>query len=222
VKTKSNRARIFLVDDHPIIRRGLASMINQEPDLAVCGEAAGLPGTVDAVRRAKPDLVIIDLVLEASSGLDLIRQLKSQLPALPLLVLSMHPENTYAERVLRAGASGYIMKQEPSETVLAALRCVLKGGLFLSETIKERLLQRLTENPNHQQRYSIDCLSNREVEILRMIGSGWSTRQIAEKLKGSVKTIDAHRANIKTKLHLRSGAELVQYAIQWNQGENGR
>jgi len=217
----AGRSRVFLVDDHPLIRRGLTSMINQESDLIVCGESSGQPGTCDLIVKEHPDVIVLDLVLQNSSGLELIKQLRVELPDVPVLVLSMHPETTFAERALRAGASGYIMKQEASEVILTALRSVIQGGIFLSEPMKVKMLQGLIEGGTQDKRFGIDRLSDREIEVLRFLGCGFSTRQIADKLHLSIKTIEVYRANLKHKLRLQNGPELVQYAIQWLHDEGG-
>ena len=207
---------VLLVDDHPIVRQGLTELINRQKHLRVCGEAETGPEALEKMRQLTPDLAIIDITLKNTNGLQLIQELKEQYPRVPLLALSMHDERLYAERVLRAGARGYIMKQEASHKILQAIACVLDGGIFVSETIKKRLLEQVVDGPVKTS--VLDRLSNRELEIFQRIGDGFSTRQIARALNLSVKTIEAYRENLKQKLHLQTGSELLQHAIRWNRG----
>jgi DNA-binding NarL/FixJ family response regulator len=212
--------RIFLVDDHPVIRRGVALLINDEPDLTVCGEADNGPLAVEMIPKASPDLAIVDLSLKTTSGIELLKDLKALMPALPVLVMSMHDESLYAERSLRAGARGYLMKNEPGDVVISAIRRVLSGELHLSDPVKGKLLGRLARSQNDAAAFSMDNLSDRELEVFRLIGTGLGTRQIAERLNLSVKTIDSHREHLKAKLQLETGASLVHRAIQWMKGED--
>ncbi len=209
--------RILLVDDHPIVRQGLTELINRQKDLVVCGEAANGPEALEQIHRLVPDLAVIDISLQNASGLELIKAIKLQRAHLPLLVLSMHDEGLYAERVLRAGARGYIMKQEASHKILNAIRCVAAGDIFVSEPVKARLLKHLVEGDSLSS--DMGRLSDRELEIFQLIGDGFSTRQIARKLCLSVKTIESYRENLKQKLHLQSGAELLRQAIQWGRSD---
>ncbi len=210
----SARRKVFLVDDHPIVRQGLAQLINHETDLSVIGEGEDAYGSLRAIRTCHPDLVLVDISLKDSDGIDLVKELKNQFPDLPILVLSMHDELLYAERALRAGASGYIMKQEAPQTLLAAMRTVLSGNVYTSEKMGAALLQRMVGNKKSKAVLPMDCLSNRELEVFRMIGAGKSVKEIADHLFLSVKTIEAHREHIKEKLNLKSSAELLRFAIR--------
>jgi len=205
--------RIFLVDDHPITRQGVAALINQERNLTVCGEADSAPKALEAITKTKPDLAIVDISLKTTSGIELIKNLKALDSKLPVLVMSMHDESLYAERALRAGAQGYIMKQEASEKVLVAIQRVLEGELYLSDSMKEKMLHRMVNSKKEEAGFSIDRLSDREMEVFQLIGNGFSTRQIASQLNLSVKTIDSYREHLKLKLSLEKGADLVRYAI---------
>ncbi len=207
--------RIFLVDDHPITRQGVAALINQERNLTVCGEADSAPKALEAITKTKPDLAIVDISLKTTSGIELIKNLKALDPKLPVLVMSMHDESLYAERALRAGAQGSIMKQEASEKVLTAIQRVLEGELYLSDSMKEKMLHRMVNSKKEEAGFSTDRLSDREMEVFQLIGNGFSTRQIASQLNLSVKTIDSYREHLKLKLSLEKGADLVRYAIQW-------
>ena len=217
VATKKNR--VFVVDDHPIVRQGLALMINRESDLTVCGEAEDARTAIQSVTTAKPDILVVDISLNGPDGLDLLKNIRMRYPDLPVLILSMHDESIYAERALRAGAQGYIMKQEATEKVLVALRRILSKEIYVSERIANRMLQRYIGSPNEGRPPSIADLTDRELEVFRLIGEGHSTRRIAEELHLSVKTVESYQAHIKEKLSLGSGRELVQHAIQWSISE---
>ncbi len=208
------KRKVFLVDDHPIVRQGLAQLIDNEPDLCVCGQGEDTFGSLRAIKVAKPDLCLIDVSLKDGDGIELIKELKAQLPDIPVLMLSMHDEQLYAERALRAGARGYIMKQEPPAVVLTALRKVLDGQVYVSDRMGATLLQRMVGGKSAAATLPMDRLTDRELEIFRMIGAGDSVKQIAEKLFLSTKTVEAHRAHIKEKLNLKSSAELLRFAIQ--------
>lgn len=214
------KRRIFLVDDHPITRQGVVVLINQESDLEVCGEADSAPKAFDLLQKSKADLAVVDISLKTTSGIELTKNLKVLLPDLPVLIMSMHDESLYAERALRAGAKGYVMKQEASDNILIAIRRILDGELYLSEKMKEKMLHRLVHNRKDEVVFSIDTLSDREMEVFQLIGNGFSTRQIATKLNLSVKTIDSYREHLKLKLHIEKGADLVRHAIQWVKSEN--
>ncbi|MET0263959.1 MAG: response regulator transcription factor [Rariglobus sp.] len=216
----ATKRRIFLVDDHPITRQGVAVLINQEADLEGCGEADSAPKAFDMLQKAKADLAVVDISLKTTSGIELTKNLKVLLPDLPVLIMSMHDESLYAERALRAGAKGYVMKQEASDSILIAIRRILSGELYLSEKMKEKMLHRLVHNRKDEVVFSIDTLSDREMEVFQLIGNGFSTRQIATKLNLSVKTIDSYREHLKLKLHIEKGADLVRHAIQWVKSEN--
>lgn len=213
-KPASQRVRrVLLVDDHPIVRQGLSRIIANEPGLAVCGEAETVKEARQAVRDLEPDVVVVDLLLKEGDGIDLVRELRAHHPALPLLVLSMHDESVYAGRLLAAGANGYIMKHAASEQFIGALRQVLEGGTYLSETA--RASRAGQGGRGGSPRSPVDALSNRELQVLQMVGRGLSSRQVAEALHLSVKTVEAHRQRIKGKLGLRTGAQLVQFAANW-------
>ncbi len=214
------KRRIFLVDDHPITRQGVAVLINQEPDLEVCGEADSAPMAFELLQKAKADLVVVDISLKTISGIELTKNLRASLPDLPVLIMSMHDESLYAERALRAGAKGYVMKQEVSDKIRMAIRRILGGELYLSEKMKEEMLHRLVRNRKDEVVFTIDTLSDREMEVFQLIGNGFGTRQIAAKLNLSVKTIDSYREHLKFKLHIEKGADLVYRAIQWVKSEN--
>lgn len=206
--------RIIIVDDHPILREGLAQLIDQQKDLSVCGQFAEAARAFDALASLKPDLALIDISLKGSSGVELVKNIKAHYPKLLVLVLSMHDESFYAERVLRAGASGYIMKQEASEKVLEAIRKVLAGEIYLSETMGAKLMRQLIGGSRNVTGSVMERLSDRELEVFGLIGQGRGTREIAEQLHLSVKTIESHRAHIKEKLNLKNATELVHRAIQ--------
>lgn len=205
--------QILIVDDHPIIREGLTHLLNLHEDLHVCC-AAGCAEEALAVMACQPDMAIVDLSLHSNSGLDLVKTLRQHYPKLAILVLSMHDETLFAERALRAGANGYLMKLEAMEHVMNAIREVLAGNIYLSAAMHEKLARALTA-PQKIPTGSIASLSEREFEVLHLIGLGFSTREIAEKLSRSVKTIEAHQANIKEKLGIPNGKELMRFAIQW-------
>lgn len=209
------RKAILIVDDHPLLRRGLAALIESEPDLAVCGEAATCAAALEAVGESQPDLVIVDLVLESNDGLDLVKKMKARHPEIPALVLSMHDEAVYAERALRAGARGYVTKQRLDDTVLVAIRRLLDGETHMSDTLQARLAAKFVGGRTRDADSPLDALSDRELQVFRLIGHGRSTRQIAETLDLSVKTIESHREHIKQKLGLESAAELAHRATQW-------
>lgn len=204
-----------MVDDHPIVRQGLAQLIDREPDLAVCGEAGEARGALQAIAAAKPDILILDISLAGPDGIELLKNIRLRDPDLPVLVLSIHDESTYAERALRAGANGYIMKQEATEKVLVAIRRILSREVYVSERVANRMLHQYLGRPNAVAYSPIDSLTDRELEVFRLIGEGYGTRQIAEELHLSVKTVESYQAHIKEKMSLRSSRELVQHAIQW-------
>ena len=215
----AKKSRVFVVDDHPIVRQGLALLINRESDLAVCGEAEDAQSAIQTVATVKPDIMVVDISLNGPDGLDLLKDVRMRFPELPVLILSMHDESIYAERALRAGARGYIMKQEATEKVLVALRRILGHEIYVSERIANRMLQRDIGGPAADRPSSVADLTDRELEVFRLIGEGHSTRQIAEELHISVKTVESYQAHIKEKLSLRTARELVQHAIQWSISE---
>ncbi len=210
--------RVLIVEDHPIMRSGLVQLISQDTELFVCGEFEDAGHAFGAIERLKPDIAVIDLSLKGSSGLELIKSIKAAYPKLLMLVLSMYDEALYAERVLRAGAAGYVMKQEATEKVLVAMRKVLSGGIYLSERMSSKFMHQLVGGGRTADGGSlIERLSDRELEVFGLIGEGRGTRQIAEQLHLSVKTVESHRAHIKEKLNLSSASELVHRAIQMKQ-----
>lgn len=209
------RSTVFIVDDHPVFREGLARIINQEKDLVVCGEATD---AAEALRRAetlKPDLVVIDISLEGMNGIDLARSLRSRLPETRLLVVSMYSESLYGERALRAGADGYVMKRESGRKLLAAMRHVLAGNTHVSQDLNESILRKLSGRGRRATGPAVERLSDRELEVFELIGQGFGTREIAERLNVSMKTVETHREHIKEKLEVERTAELVQRAIHW-------
>ena len=206
--------RIMIVDDHPVMRDGLAQLLSQEEDLMICGQFEDAATAFEALAQLQPDIVLIDLSLKGSNGLELIKSIKAHYPRTLMLVLSMYDESLYAERVLRAGAAGYIMKQEATEKVLGALRQVLNGGIYLSEKMNARLMHQLVGGRPPAGGSLMERLSDRELEVFGLIGQGRGTRDIAQQLHLSVKTIESHRAHIKEKLSLRNATELVHRAIQ--------
>lgn len=213
--------RIFLIDDHPIVREGMERLISKEPDMEVCGESDGGENTLSGLEKASPEVVVLDLSLQDSSGFDLIHVIQHHLPKAAIIVLSMHDENLYAERTLRAGASGYIMKQEAPAKVLDAIRKVADGHIYVSEQISKRLLQGIVKPGNDS---PVATLSDREFQVFQFIGEGLSHQNIADKLNLSIKTIESHVERIKNKLGLGSGRELLRRAMEWvirNQGPVG-
>ncbi len=218
--SKSGREKkitqVYLVDDHPVVRQGLARLIDQEDDLAVCGESETGLEAYKQIPKIKPDIAVVDISLKDMNGIELIKDLKARMPDLPILGLSMHDESVFAERVIRAGAMGYIMKEEAATTVLQAIRRVVAGQIYLSSRISSRLVSKFLTGPAEVQN-PLELLSDRELEVFQLIGQGFGTRQIAEKLHLSVKTIETYRANIKEKLKLKNATELLQHAIQWAQ-----
>ena len=216
---RTQKKTVFVVDDHPLLRQGLAMLINRESDLMVCGEAEEAPTAMKALAAARPDIVIADISLNGPDGLDLLKNLRILYPDLPVLILSMHDESIYAERALRARANGYIMKQEATEKVLVAVRRILDGEIYLSYRMANRLLQQYMSGQTAETDSRLTALSDRELEVFRLIGDGLSTRRIAEVLHLSMKTVESYQAHLKEKLSLRTGRELMQHAIQWKLSE---
>jgi DNA-binding NarL/FixJ family response regulator len=222
VTPKKKGRRVLVVDDHPIVRQGLRRLIDQEDDLVVCGEVETVKDARTAIRELHPDVVIVDISLKQGDGIDLVTDARAQHPRLPILVLSMHDETIYAERVLSSGANGYIMKQAASEQFLVALRKVLDGGVYVSDAVNKILVDRFTAGGHYVSLNPIDRLSNRELQILHFIGKGTSTREIAVALDLSVKTVESHRQRIKKKLRIKDASQLIRYAVNWFAGrENG-
>src|SRR5271156_3164611 len=216
---RSRKKTVFIVDDHPLLRQGLALLIDREADLTVCGEAEEAQAALMAIGEKKPDILIVDISLNGPDGLDLLKNLRMLYLDLPVLILSMHDESIYAERALRAGANGYIMKQEATEKVLVAVRRILSGEIYVSDRIANKMLKHYITGSGTLRNSSIADLSDRELEVFRLIGEGHGTRQIAEELHLSIKTVESYQAHIKEKLSLRSARELMQHAIQWNMNE---
>lgn len=216
---KNSKTRILIVDDHAIVRFGIAQVINRQPDMTVCGEEENASRALDAITALKPDLVIADISLKDSSGLELMRNIKAQYPKLPVLVVSAHDESIYAEIAFRAGALGYLMKEEALEKILAAIRRVLSGAVYVSDALAARLLQQQIRGQTDIQESPVKSLSDREMEVFRLIGQWKKTREIAEELHLSIKTIEYYREQIKRKLGLKDASELTQYATSWVQRE---
>src|SRR5882672_4256084 len=215
------KRRVLIVDDHPIVRQGLRRVMENEDDLVVCGEAESARDARTAIKELHPDVVIADISLKQGDGIELVRDVRAHHPTLPILVLSMHDETIYAERMLSAGANGYIMKQAASDQFLASVRRVLDGGIYVSEAVGTNMIQKFAAGGAYISANPIDRLSNRELQILHMIGKGMSTRETAQSLNLSIKTIESHRQRIKRKLNLATGTQLVQYAVNWFTGREG-
>jgi DNA-binding NarL/FixJ family response regulator len=211
----TGKKSVFVVDDHPLLRQGLALLINQQQDLEVCGEAEEAQAAMRAIAQRRPDILIVDISLNGPDGLDLLKTIRAAYPDLPVLILSMHDEAIYAERALRARANGYIMKQEATEKVLVAVRRILKGEVYLSDRMANKMLQQYIGGTPAAIQSRISALSDRELEVFCLIGEGRGTREIAEELHLSIKTVETYQAHIKEKLSLHSGRELIQHAIQW-------
>jgi DNA-binding NarL/FixJ family response regulator len=215
VLSETKKSRVLLVDDHPIVRQGLALLIDREADLAVCGEADGAHSAFHAITTLRPDIVVLDISLNGPDGLDVLKEIRMKTSSLPVLILSMHDESIYAERAMRAGANGYIMKQEATEKVLVAVRRILQGEVYLSDRLTNTMLQQYVRGTSPAKKSPLVNLTDRELEVFRLIGEGHGTRQIADELHLSVKTIESYQAHIKEKLALRNARELVQHAIEW-------
>jgi DNA-binding NarL/FixJ family response regulator len=214
--TVASKSRVFIVDDHPLVREGLTNLINAQDDVMVCGEARDSAGAIDGIAKERPEVAVIDISLANESGLELIKNLVRQFPQVALIVLSMHDEALYAERALRAGARGYVMKHETSKSVLASIRQVLGGGLYVSERIANRIALRLTSSRRPVASSPVERLSDRELEIFRLLGQGRSPSEIARDLNLSLKTVQAYCARAKEKFGITSLTELLRAAIQWD------
>jgi DNA-binding NarL/FixJ family response regulator len=220
IEQATAKRKIILVDDHPIVRQGLTQLIDAEDDLHVVGEAETPVEALKVIDQVQPDIALVDISLKEASGIELVKDIKIRHPSLPVLVLSMHDESFYAERVLRAGARGYVTKEEATEKVLTAIRRVLTGEIYVSDKMASKMLSKMVDGrPGTEGSFSLERLTDRELEVFELIGQGLGTGQIAKKLHLSVKTIESHRENIKRKLKLRNAAELLQHAIQWVQVE---
>jgi len=214
-------ADIVLVDDHPLMRKGLARTIESEVDLDVIGQMSSAEEVLEDIEELAPDLAVVDISLPGMSGMELIKHLQSRTPEIKILVVSRHDETLYAERCIRAGAKGYLMKQEAGDVIVKAIRKVLNDRIFVSEEINERLLQSMAEGGRERIMQSpLEVLSDRELEVFELTGKGSSTREIAERLHLSVKTVESYRARIKDKLNLDSGNELMKHAVQWVESED--
>lgn len=212
--------KIILIDDHPIMRHGLAQLIGMEPGLSVCGQAGSCAEGLEAIRQLKPDLAIVDLTLPDRHGLELIKDIQAMFPETKAIVLSMHEENLYAERALRAGARGYVMKEMAAETLVTAIKKVLGGGMYVSDAMASRLMEQATGQRGKAGVAGIEQLTDRELEVLELIGQGKASKNIAETLSISARTVEAHRAHIKEKLGLPDGPALVRYAVQWTESHS--
>jgi len=209
--------RVLLVEDQAVVRLGVTQLIAQQPDLAVCAQVEDAPEAIEAIATSSPDIAVVDLTLKTSDGLELVKNLRAQYPKLPVLVLSGHSESIYAELSLRAGAKGYVMKNEPLSNILTAIRRVLSGGVYLSEMMTAKMLQQQTGHQTAIDTSPLQRLTDRERQVLHLIGQWQSTRQIASTLHLSIKTVEHYREKIKEKLNLASASELVQYAVRWTQ-----
>lgn len=220
--SKPAQSRIFLVDDHPMVREHLAALLTREPDLIVCGEAEDAPTAVARIGQTNPSLIIMDISLKQSHGLELLKDLQAIHPGIAVLVLSMHDESLYAERALRAGAMGYITKQEATKNILSAVRKILAGEVYLSARMSERLMRKMVGGRAATSKSSVESLTDRELEVFQMIGRGFGTRRIADELRIGIKTVESYRARIKEKLRLTESDQLLQHAIQWLQDHPGQ
>lgn len=212
--------RILVVDDHPLVRRGLAALVREEPDLEICGEAADAAAALAALEATQADIVIVDISLERGDGFELIKEIRLKHPLVKILVVSMHDENLYAERALQAGARGYVEKEAAPDSVLDAIRLVLDGHIYLSTRMTDQLLRQAFDGDRPNRHPDVSPLTARELDVLRLIGDGRTTREIAAELHLSVKTVETHRDHIKRKLKLRNAAELSRCAVQWRLGSN--
>ena len=220
VPVKDTRTRILLVDDHAVVRFGIAQLINRQSDMMVCGEEEDAANALTAIGKLRPDLVIADISLKDSSGLELMRNIKAQYSGLPILVVSAHDETIYAEIAFRAGALGYLMKQEALEKVLTALRRVLSGNIYVSDALASRMLQQQISGKTDIHESPVKSLSDRELEVFQLIGQWKKTSEIAQELHLSIKTIEYYREQIKRKLNLKNSAELTQHATSWVQRDS--
>lgn len=212
----AKKTRILVVDDHPIVRQGLAQLIDEESDLEVCAQAEDAPEAMSLIKKLEPDFVIVDISLKETSGMELIKDIKAGYPSLAILALSMHDESLYAERSLRAGARGYVMKSEATVKVVDAIRKIMSGRIYVSENIAAKMMNKIVGAQPDVGASAIERLSDRELEVFSLIGQGYGTRKIAERLHLSVKTVETYRAHIKDKLNLADATELLQYAIRWS------
>ena len=218
--SKKSKNKVLVVDDHPIVRQGLTQLINQESDFVVCGDAGDIPQALSAIEDCKPDIIIVDISLGHTSGIRLIEDLSHNFPELSILALSMHDESIYAERCLKAGAKGYIMKQEPPEKVVSALRKILDGDIYISDKLGTKLLNKFVTKRADSSGSPVELLSNRELEVFQLVGQGLKTRKIAEELHLSVKTVETYIDHIKKKMNFDDSRDLFLHAVQWTMNEN--
>jgi DNA-binding NarL/FixJ family response regulator len=211
---QDTRKKILIVDDHPLVRERVAELINQQSDLAVCGEASDANEALAIAKATSPDMAIVDITLKDTYGIELVKQLKDLYPKLPMLVLSMHEESMYGERALRAGAKGYLTKQEASKKIIEAIRRILAGNVYVSDALSGSLMQKLAGVTPEGAGSPTDVLTDRELEVFQLLGQGLAAREIADRLFVSVKTVEAHREHIKQKMNLKTSSELLRYAIQ--------
>jgi DNA-binding NarL/FixJ family response regulator len=210
----NNLNKILIVDDHPIVVQGFTQLLEKEPDLTVCGSAFSMGDAREKIRELLPDLVLLDISLGGQNGLELVKDLAKEAPETLILVVSLHDESVYAERSLRAGARGFIMKTEPIEKIVTAVREVLKGNIYASDALKGSILKRM-QNPRNLESTPVDTLSDRELEVFSLIGEGMTTRRISEALNLGIKTVETHKLKIRKKLNLGTGNELTRYAVEW-------
>jgi DNA-binding NarL/FixJ family response regulator len=218
----AEKIKVLLVDDHPLVREGLATLINQQPDFEVCGEAGSEPEALELVRTVQPSVAIVDITLENGSGLELIRSIKTLHPAVKMLVLSMHDESLYAERSLRVGARGYIMKREAAKKIIQGIHSVLAGQLYVSDKIMAAMNEKYVAGVPAADVSPLEQLSNRELEVFELLGLGHNTRQIADHLSVGFKTVQAYCARIKEKLHLANVNELLREAVRWHESQQSK
>lgn len=213
--------KVFIVDDHPLVRQGLSQIIGTQEDLEVCGEAEDSKSAMSGIDETNPDVIIVDISLQGNNGLELIKNVKAIHENIPILVFSMHDEGIYAQRALRAGAKGYVMKKESSDKIVEAIHKILKGEIYVSANVADQVLHQIVNGPANSTASPVERLTDRELEVVQLIGRGLSTREIAESLTLSVKTIESHRAHVKEKLSLRNATELVQFSVQWVDQQQG-
>ena len=215
-----SRSKVFLIDDHPLVREWMTNLVNQLPDLTVCGEAAAPEDAIAGIATNKPDIAIVDLSLKEGSGLDLIKNIKAEFPTIAVIVLSMHDERYYAERTMRAGARGYVMKGEVTSDILAAIRDVLAGKIYLSPHMREVFAERFVDGDLPGLVSPVETLSDRELQVFQLLGQGIETRKVAQKLNVSIKTVQAYCARIKDKLQLANASELLREAVRWSDSQS--
>jgi len=218
--TGSKVVRILLVDDHPLMRQGIKALIQENRRFEVCGEAESAPRALELVNKLQPDLAIVDISLKSTNGIELTKGMRTQCPTMQVLIISMHDEDVYAERALRAGAMGYVMKHEAGEKIVEAMEQILRGEVHLSDRVKGRMLHRFVQHRTNVLISPMDKLSDREMEVFQLLGNGYGTREIASLLNLSVKTIDSYREHLKEKLSLATGNDLVRHAIQWTKSQS--